>query len=392
MRSCQLALLVAVIVAGSVSGASAGGAAFHSIEGMLPEYDWSVGNGVSADGSTVVGSVFRGNTPRRAFSWRLGSDVELLDVPSGGFDICNAFAVSGDGSAVVGVAYDGAYPKTTRWTVSGGAAVLGVEAALGMHYSDGLGVSYDGTVALGYASSSSGSSRTAYRWSETTGAVALDSLPGGTSSREARAMSNDGAAVVGASFSSSGFQASFWRQGSPAEGLGDLPGGEFYSFASDISGDGLVVVGSSKSRFADRTSQELEAFRWTRDDGLVNLSGLPDGLRYSRAQGVSADGSIVVGLMSSSETSQDAFIWDDLHGMRVLEDVLTDQYGLDLTGWRLDEATGISDDGRVIVGNGKNPRGNMDGWVAVIPEPATLSLLALGGLAVIRRRKQRGVN
>ena len=44
-------------------------------------------------------------------------------------------------------------------------------------------------------------------------------------------------------------------------------------------------------------------------------------------------------------------------------------YGLDLTGWELDEGKGISADGRVIVGLGHNPSGFDEGWIAVIPEP-----------------------
>jgi hypothetical protein len=40
--------------------------------------------------------------------------------------------------------------------------------------------------------------------------------------------------------------------------------------------------------------------------------------------------------------------------------------GLDLTGWTLKIAHGISDDGRVIVGEGNNPNGDTEAWIAVI--------------------------
>jgi hypothetical protein len=58
--------------------------------------------------------------------------------------------------------------------------------------------------------------------------------------------------------------------------------------------------------------------------------------------------------------------------MRSLENVLTSHYGLDLTGWELRYATGISDDGLTIVGGGRNPSGQLEGWRAVldISEPA----------------------
>jgi hypothetical protein len=43
--------------------------------------------------------------------------------------------------------------------------------------------------------------------------------------------------------------------------------------------------------------------------------------------------------------------------------------GVDLTGWRLEAATGVSADGKTIVGNGTNPRGFTEAWVANITFP-----------------------
>ena len=44
--------------------------------------------------------------------------------------------------------------------------------------------------------------------------------------------------------------------------------------------------------------------------------------------------------------------------MRSLWDVLVNDYGLSLSGWWLAAATGVSDDGKVIVGVGVNPAGD----------------------------------
>ena len=73
--------------------------------------------------------------------------------------------------------------------------------------------------------------------------------------------------------------------------------------------------------------------------------------------------------------------------MRNLQDVLVDDCGLDLNGWTLRSATDISDDGHVIVGYGINPAGDREAWVATIPEPATMSFLALGSLVLCMRRR-----
>jgi hypothetical protein len=73
--------------------------------------------------------------------------------------------------------------------------------------------------------------------------------------------------------------------------------------------------------------------------------------------------------------------------MRDLKDVLEKDFNLSLTGWKLINATSISDDGSVICGNGINPQGLTEAWVATIPEPATLLLLGFGGLFLSRRKK-----
>jgi hypothetical protein len=48
---------------------------------------------------------------------------------------------------------------------------------------------------------------------------------------------------------------------------------------------------------------------------------------------------------------------------------------------------GVSDGGTVIVDYGTGPQCYMEGWVAVIPEPATGVLLTLAG--TVARRKRR---
>jgi hypothetical protein len=82
-----------------------------------------------------------------------------------------------------------------------------------------------------------------------------------------------------------------------------------------------------------------------------------------------------------------AFIWDAEHGMRNLQDLLVNDYGLDLTGWRLSRARGISADGLTIVGSAYHPNGDVEAWIAHIPEPTMLWLLALGGIVALRRHR-----
>jgi probable HAF family extracellular repeat protein len=107
---------------------------------------------------------------------------------------------------------------------------------------------------------------------------------------------------------------------------------------------------------------------------MESLGELPGGEYRGEARGVSADGSVVVG-WSDTDDGHRAFIWDAENGMRDLKSVLEGSFCLDLTGWRLAEASDISDDGRTIVGWGVSPEEHCEAWVASLgaPRPGDLT-------------------
>ena len=331
---------------------------------------------VSADGSVVVGY---GNSAlgEEAFRWTQATAmVGLGDLP-GGFFTSWAFGVSADGSVVVGwgtsnLGEDG---EAFRWTQA--TAMVGLGDLPGGEFSSwAYDVSADGSVIVG--ASRSAFAREAFRWTAGGGMVGLGDLPGGGLESETYAASADGSVVVGFSKSASGTDMEAFRwvdlngnglvdldeklDDHPEFGLGDLAGGIFHSDAKGVSADGSVVVGQSNS------ASGYEAFRWTAGGGMVGLGDLPGGYFYSVAWGVSADGSVVVG-WGASALGDEVFIWDAPNGMRNLRDVLVDDYGVDLTGWTLTWALGLSADGLTISGYGINPDGNMEAWVVVIPGP-----------------------
>lgn len=149
--------------------------------------------------------------------------------------------------------------------------------------------------------------------------------------------------------------------------LGDLPGGSFSSIANGISVDGSTVVGRSIN------ANDFEAFIWDSTNGMVGLGDLPGGAFSSEAYDVSGDGSTVVG-QSNSDNGSEAFIWDNTNGMRSLEDVLINDFNLDLTGWSLYQANAISDDGLIIAGSGINPDGNTEAWIATLDSTSSASV------------------
>jgi probable HAF family extracellular repeat protein len=71
------------------------------------------------------------------------------------------------------------------------------------------------------------------------------------------------------------------------------------------------------------------AFRWTNEEGIVDLGDLPGGVDHSIAEAAA-------------------------HGMRSLKEVLVAS-GVDTEGWMLMRAVGVSGDGTRILGYGYAP-------------------------------------
>ena len=302
--------------------------------------------GVSADGSTVVGSSSRtGSRPNgSAFRWTNGGVIAALgDLPGGEVNAL-AFAVSADGTIVAGFSDSEFGREAFRWTQPEGMVGLG-DLSGGRFLSQIFGMSADGSVMVGSSFPSFARNLEAFRYTEAGGMIGLGDLAGGIAQSSAEDISSDGAVIVGWGTSEVGIEAFRWPVTDGMVGLGNLPGGVFNSGASAISANGLVIVGHSDNPTA------REAFRWTIDTGMVSLAS-PLGEGHGMiAKDVSADGSVIVGNCETWNSS-DAFIWDTDHGMRLLQDVLINDFDVDLTDWHLYTATGVSDDGRVIVGWG----------------------------------------
>lgn len=100
------------------------------------------------------------------------------------------------------------------------------------------------------------------------------------------------------------------------------------------------------------------------------LGDVAGGRFRSSAQSVSADGRIIVG-RAEGPTFPKAFIWEEGKGLRTIKHVL-EEHGIDMAGWILEIASGISAGGQTMVGTGTNPSSRQtEAWVAVIPrEPS----------------------
>jgi probable HAF family extracellular repeat protein len=341
---------------------------------------------VSADGSVVVGES-ESTSGTEAFRWTLAGGITGLGFLSGGDPYSTATAVSENGNVVAGTSNgsDGV-ERAYRW--SGG--VMTALNRFGCDSCDPIthayGISGDGLVVVGSAVARSGSTSPLHldpvRWpGGGTGISDLGNLSGGEEAGEAFGASPTGSILVGSHFSGNGKDAWSW-QGSGLVALPHLIGGSVIAAtAYAVSDDGSTIVGYSNAGTLTLpggtvVATDLQAVRWTGAGfgTIQSLGAFPGAVSTdSRALAVSPDGSTIVGRAAGADLSQRAFVWDAANGMRDLETVLVEEYGLPLEGWVLSEATAISEvvgDELTIVGSGTDPEGNPEGWVAFLTPPA----------------------
>jgi probable HAF family extracellular repeat protein len=305
--------------------------------------DRSAPRDVSADGSVVVGwsyAVLGSSSPVAAFRWTfdLGM-VSIGDLPGGAAN-ASGNGVSGDGSVVVGSSTSSAGTEAFRWTEAGGMVGLG-DLPGGAFFSRAVGVSTDGSVVAGISRAGSANTIQAFRWTAATGMVGLGTLGGGAGVSSASDISGDGQVIVGLVEGTTGQQAAKWTSGAGWVGLGDLPTGSFRSVAYATNFDGSIIVGEGS------VTNGYEAFMWTEATGLFNLGDLPGGAIQAAASGVSDDGSVVVGTGWHEVGGDQVFIWTPATGMLPLGPQLDNIVGAD-TRFKLVAEPTVSADGRVI--------------------------------------------
>jgi probable HAF family extracellular repeat protein len=345
-----------------------GGGAFSIAYAATPDGQYVVGYSGSSQGS-------------QAYRWnRSTGQMDAMGfLANAGFYRSKAFAVSDDGNIVVGRSDTSdpghPIPRAFKWTPTTGMVALPYASTnhlLGPQGNTAVSVSADGATIVGrfetYATGVDGLSyypAQMHQWcSWTSSGVQLVTVSGQPAPLcgQVGAVSADGSRIVG--FTGDPAQPDAVNgtvvAGGTATGLGSLPGGRNLTEPTAISRDSTTIVGAADTLDPDGTIR-FHAFRWQQGTGITDLGRLPGVPGPSRATGVSQDGSVVVGTQA-----QHALIWDATNGMRDLTTVLTSNFGVNLQGKVLLEATWISPDGTWIVGNAATPGGPTTtvGWIA----------------------------
>jgi probable HAF family extracellular repeat protein len=150
------------------------------------------------------------------------------------------------------------------------------------------------------------------------------------------------------------------------------------AYANGINETGTVVG------VCDNADGSGKPFIWTPEGGIVDLGVLNPVIPhpYGTALGIN-DAAAVVGGSHVAANVEHAFCWTPDAGLSDLNDCLVDS-----TDWQyLRLAFDVNNHGQ-IVGEGVLANGDTHAFLLnPVPEPGTLSLLALGGLALMQRRK-----
>lgn len=337
-------------------------------------------NALSADGSTLVGA----NTSiSRGFMWRADTGIVYADSLEPRDPVALLWDVTQDGALAVGTTATTCCGRLAgTWTVDGGWATLPMSTTT-LHFRDnGHAISDDGRIVVGWHQPAAGPD-TPLVWRD--GVLATPAgLPLGA---HPTAVSADGSVIAGRRYGLPNSESAFvWSEASGYVTL--TPIGVCCNDAGAITPDGSVVVGSYTV-----TENATRGFRWSATGGLVALD-MPAGIAKTWANDISGDGRVIVGSALPTGGQIGAALWDEDHGMRLLQEILEGELHLDLAGWRLTSASAISRDGRVVAGTAINAQGRDATWIADItpvpvPPAAWLLASAFGATGWMRRRHAR---
>jgi probable HAF family extracellular repeat protein len=224
------------------------------------QFQLSEATAVSANGGTIVGWGLNASTfVEESFYYRSGNLTNFGGAILAG-NASKATGVSADGNTIVGTVANNFFGPSMMngfiYDVGGTSTIVAAASAIPAFSADGLAftqltaISGNGSIAIGYASSSLipyDPQAFKYNVSGATYA-ALGSLSVGGWSI-ARAINNDGSVIVGESDNQA-----FKYQSGTMTGLGFLQGG-ISSNATGVSADGTVIVG-----YADAGSGRTHAF------------------------------------------------------------------------------------------------------------------------------------
>lgn len=302
---------------GSVVGGSRSFDAFRwtNAQSMTPLTHWTAGpdGAISTTSLLDVVSAKRNTEMAQSFKWPhlYGRDESNI--------WAKVFGISGDGNVVVGsLQTDQLNEHAVMWNGNGAVAYLG-KPSTNAEISAAHGVSADGKVIVGRYASRPNGPMEPFRWTAAEGMVPLGILPARWIACTAQCVSGDGRTVSGTYERTGGSLGRrpnerllfVWTQNDGYRDVAELPEAE-QTIPFAISHDGTSVVGEYVTKLGSRS------FIWTRAEGIRDLSTAAtdagvqlNGYQLKSARGISADGTRIVGVAQNAQLKRDeAFVLD----------------------------------------------------------------------------------
>jgi uncharacterized membrane protein len=239
-------------------------------------------------------------------------------------------AMTADGRCIVGrVGNSGAW----RWTAEDGIVVLAVQGDANWT---------NGQTTLGFAKNPLGANFFGARWNVGQAGITWYYPAAGDFSSRVMGATDDLSVLVGATFTNDGIQrAARWT--APGEAATVLEARPFsiYGFAEGVSANGSVIIGSSGSSGADRYP-----VRWNAAGQMSQLP-TPGEFPFGTAIAVSRDGRVIAGLCWSDPNEDDhSALW--INGQFVLVGDLLVSHGVQPALAHALKVTSVSRDGRFV--------------------------------------------
>src|SRR5262245_44452858 len=128
--------------------------------------------------------------------------------------------------------------------------------------------------------------------------IGLGDLPGGLYLSNAGDVAGAGmnATVIGSGYGATGVQAFRWTQSTGMVALPDLAGGQASNAAMGVSTDGATIIGSGSAAF-------VEPVRWVGASGPFVIPGFAEGWLGGAARAISRDGLVIAGTFNAGSFS-----------------------------------------------------------------------------------------
>lgn len=335
--------------------------------GIAPGLNFSKAFGLSPDGRIATGYSSAPNVARAYLwtrengrvDWGLDPDVPPSTV---GYGVTNDGLIVGQASSPTMMS------RAFRYRGPGTFELLGVPPGFDRSYA--RGVSGDGEVVIGYAEVGVQTPfQAGFRWTQASGMQVVGPPGFGF----AGGVSRDGSTVVGAVLGGPNFTefAYRWTEAEGTQFLPDYPGSDTGSSALAVNFDGSIIVGKSGERYS--------AVIWR--GGEIFQLPIPAGEARITPTAVNDDGTVV---------ACGGWIWTSGAGTEMFPDYLR-RHGVSVPVGMSLTINAISANGLVFAGVTGGVGHSGEGFVATVPVPTSSAVLAVVGVASVRRRRASSV-